>query len=266
MTFSAGTKIGAYEILGLLGKGGMGEVYRARDTNLKRDVAIKVLPEAFVRDGERVSRLKREAELLAAVNDVHIATIYHIELTGESPLLILEMVAGETLADRLGRGPVPFRESIAIAKQIAEALEAAHDKGIIHRDLKPANIKITPSAVVKVLDFGLAKVTNSDWSAVDPSALPTADGATTNEGIIAGTAGYMSPEQVRGKALDKRTDIWSFGCVLYEMLTGRQPFAAATMSDTFAAVLNRDPNWEVVPLVLRRLVQRCLEKDSSRRA
>jgi serine/threonine protein kinase/WD40 repeat protein len=263
MALNAGMKVGAYEVIELLGKGGMGEVYRARDTHLKRDVAIKVLPEAFTKDTERVARLQREAQLLASLNDVHIAAIYHIEYAGASPLLILELVEGETLAERLTRGPLTLGESFRIASQIASALEAAHDKGIIHRDLKPANIKITPSGVVKVLDFGLAKVTSADGPSVDLSEMPTA--ATTRENVIVGTVGYMSPEQVRGKPLDKRTDIWSFGCVLYEMLTAQQPFAGPTVSDALAAVLSRDPNWQLVPAALHPILQRCLEKDSERR-
>jgi Tol biopolymer transport system component/predicted Ser/Thr protein kinase len=265
MAFSTGTKVGSYEILGLLGKGGMGEVYRARDNKLKREVAIKVLPDTFTRDDERVSRLQHEAQVLASLNDIHIATIYHIEHIDASPLLILELVEGETLAERIAKGPLPAMECLSIAKQIAEALEAAHDKGIIHRDLKPANIKITPSGVVKVLDFGLAKVTTADISAIGLSDLPTSSGLNTSEGVIVGTASYMSPEQVRGKTLDKRTDIWSFGCILYEMFTGQQPFHAATVSDVLAAVLNRDPVWDALPNSIRRTVQRCLEKDSSRR-
>src|SRR5262245_447401 len=208
MALKAGMKLGTYEVIELLGKGGMGEVYRARDTNLKREVAIKVLPEAFAKDTERVVRLQREAQLLASLNDVHIAAIYHIEYAGASPLLILELVEGETLADRIARGPLTLDESLRITSQIAKALEAAHDKGIIHRDLKPANIKITPSGLVKVLDFGLAKVTSPDVSAIDLSELPTSGAATTRENVIVGTVGYMSPEQVRGIPLDKRTDIW----------------------------------------------------------
>jgi Tol biopolymer transport system component len=264
MGLNAGVRVGAYEVIELLGKGGMGEVYRARDTNLKRDVAIKVLPEVFTKDSERVARLHREAQVLASLNDVHIAAIYHIEYAGPSPLLILELVPGETLAERLARGPLKLEESCRIASQIAEALEAAHDKGIIHRDLKPANIKITPSGLVKVLDFGLAKVASAEDSAVDLSELPTA-AASTRENVIVGTVGYMSPEQVRGRPLDKRTDIWSFGCVVYEMLTGQQPFGGPTVSDALAAVLNRDPNWQLVPEAVRPVLQRCLEKDSNRR-
>ena len=265
MALNAGMKLGAYEVIELLGKGGMGEVYRARDTNLKRDVAIKVLPETFAKDTERVARLQREAQVLASLNDVHIAAIYHIEYAGASPLLILELVPGETLADRMARGPLTLDETFRIASQIAKALEAAHDKGIIHRDLKPANIKITPSGVVKVLDFGLAKVTSPDGPAIDFSELPTAGVATTHENVIVGTVGYMSPEQVRGRPLDKRTDIWSFGCVLYEMLTGQQSFGGPTLSDALAAVLSRDPKWQIVPEAMRPVLQRCLEKDSSRR-
>src|SRR5437773_2507994 len=201
MTFTAGTKVGTYEILGPLGAGGMGEVYRARDTKLKREVAIKVLPDEFSRDAERIARFQREAEVLASLNHPHIAAIHHLEEFGESQLLILELVEGETMADRISRGPIPVDESLTIAKQIAEALEAAHERGVIHRDLKPANIKLTDEGKVKVLDFGLAKAFAAETADVRRSNSPTFSMAATNAGVILGTAAYMSPEQARGRSV-----------------------------------------------------------------
>src|SRR6201987_5942304 len=225
MTLTAKTKLGSYEIIGEIGAGGMGEVYKAHDSKLGRNVAIKVLPEAFAHDPERLSRFQREAKMLAALNHSNIATIYGLEQSNGTSYLVTELVSGETLADRVKRdGAVPIEEALKIAVQIAEALEAAHEKGIIHRDLKPANVKVTPEGKVKVLDFGLAKAFAGDGASEDPSNSPTLSMAATMHGVILGTAAYMSPEQARGKEVDKRTDIWAFGCVLYEMLTGKPAF------------------------------------------
>ena len=228
-----GRQLGPYAIHARLGAGGMGEVYRARDTKLGREVAIKILPRLFTTDPERRARFDREARLLASLNHPHIGAIYGVEEMDGTPALILELVDGDTLADRLARGPIAISEALNIARQIADALEAAHEKGIIHRDLKPANIKITPDGVVKVLDFGLAKAASGDASGPDLTQSPDTIGGT-RDGAIRGTAAYMSPEQARGKPVDKRTDLWAFGCVLYEMLTGRPAFASDTISDTIA--------------------------------
>jgi eukaryotic-like serine/threonine-protein kinase len=247
----------------------MGEVYRARDTRLGRDVAIKVLPAALASDPDRLARFDREARLLATLNHPHIATIHGIEHSDDVRALVLELVEGPTLADLIARGPIPVGEALRLAGQIADALDAAHAKGIIHRDLKPANIKVTVEGQVKVLDFGLAKALAADGSGGDLSQLPTVTTAGTLAGVILGTAAYMSPEQARGHPLDKRTDIWAFGCVVYEMVTGRRPFTGATLSDTMAAILEREPDWSVLPLSLppgaTRLLRRCLEKDLKRR-
>jgi eukaryotic-like serine/threonine-protein kinase len=225
MALSTGTQLGSYEVLAPIGSGGMGEVYQAHDTKLGRDVAIKVLPEAFAHDPERLSRFQREAKMLAALNHPNIAAIYGLEQSNGTSYLVMELVAGETLAERIKReGALPVEEALEICKQIAEALEAAHEKGIIHRDLKPANVKVTPEGKVKVLDFGLAKAFAGDAANDDPSNSPTLSMAATMHGVILGTAAYMSPEQARGKAVDKRTDIWAFGCVLYELLCGHQVF------------------------------------------
>ena len=263
-----GRQVGSHRILSLLGQGGMGEVYRARDTKLGRDVAIKVVAGAFLSDPGRLARFEREARVLATLNHPHVGAIYGLEETDGIRGLVLELVEGATLAERLESGPLPIQEALTVARQIADALEAAHDKGIIHRDLKPANIKTTPDGNVKVLDFGLAKVLAAEGSERDPSPLPIA-AEGTREGVIAGTAAYMSPEQARGKAVDKRTDIWAFGAVLYEMLTGRPAFRGETTSDTIAAVLEREPDWSALPAPtpagLRRLLLRCLEKDSKHR-
>ena len=262
-----GSRFGAYEILSPLGAGAMGEVFRARDIRLQRDVAIKVLPESFTRDADRVGRFEREARLLAALNCRNIAAIYGLEEADGARALVLELVEGETLAERLARRAPSLVEAIAIASQIAEGLDAAHEKGIVHRDLKPANIKITPDSTVKVLDFGLAKGAD-EAPAITATTLPTAYGGT-HAGVILGTAPYMSPEQARGLAVDKRTDIWAFGCVLYEMLTGRTPFGGATMSDVIAAILGSEPNWSALPPAtppaVTRLLRRLLEKDLKRR-
>ena len=261
-------QIGIYELGPLLGSGGMGEVYRARDTKLGREVAIKILPAHFVSDPDRRARLEREARLLAKLNHPHIGAIYGLDDSGSVLALVLELIEGDTLADRVARGPVPLNEAIAIGRQIADALYAAHDKGIVHRDLKPANIKLTSEGIVKVLDFGIAKATTAAGAEPDAAVL-TMTSDQTHPGLIVGTAAYMSPEQARGKPVDKGTDIWAFGCVLYEMLSGRRPFAGETTSDTIAAILEREPELaglpDGTPATLRTLVRRCLEKDPKRR-
>ena len=264
-----GQQLGTYKVLSLLGAGGMGEVYRARDTKLGRDIAIKVLPSRFTADRDRLARFEREARILATLNHPHIGAIYGFETAGSVCALVLELVEGPTLANRLTRGPIPPNEALRMARQIAEALDAAHEKGIVHRDLKPANVVITGNGLVKVLDFGLAKAVTGDASAPDLSQSPTLTLGGTQDGVILGTAAYMSPEQARGLTVDKRTDIWAFGCVLYEMLTGRGPFLGPTVTDTLAAILEREPAWDALPgatpPVIRRLLQRCLEKDPKRR-
>ena len=242
---ATGFELGAYRILGPLDAGGMGEVYRALDTRLHREVAVKVLPAALSDDPDRVARLEREARLLAALNHPYIATIHGLEITGGRHAIVMEMVDGPTLADRLSSGPLPLDVALELARQIAEALEAAHEKGIIHRDLKPANIKLTAAGTVKVLDFGLAKATLSDEGEV-PVTLTTA-GAGSREGLVAGTPGYMSPEQVSGQRIDARSDVWAFACVLYEMLTGHQTFGGTTISETSAAILESQPDWDRLP-------------------
>ena len=268
MALSSGTRIGVYEIVALVGAGGMGEVYRARDTKLGRDVALKVLLPTLTADAGRVARFGREARLLASLNHQHIGAIYGFEDTGHVPALVLELVEGDTLDTRVRRGPLPVREALGIALQIADALDAAHGATIVHRDLKPSNIKITPDGVVKVLDFGLAKALEVERPATD-LAKSTVTSAGTMEGVILGTAAYMSPEQARGLPVDKRTDIWAFGCVLFEMLTGSPAFARETVTDTIAAVVTGDPQWTSLPAEtpgsIRRLLTRCLEKDSRRR-
>ena len=267
MRLQSGTRIGPYEVVERLGAGGMGEVYRARDAKLQRDVAIKILPDGTL-DADRLARFEREARVLAALNHPNIGAIYGFEQTGEVHGLVLELVEGPTLADRLQSGPIPLGEALRIARDIADALDAAHLKGIVHRDLKPANIKVATSGAVKVLDFGLAKIDERGDPGGDLSHSPTITVAGTRDGVILGTAGYMSPEQARGKPLDKRTDIWSFGCVLYEMLTGRQAFAGETVSDSIAAILGREPEWALLDDTLphvRRLLARCLEKNANER-
>ncbi|PYT53678.1 MAG: hypothetical protein DMG43_08405, partial [Acidobacteria bacterium] len=247
----------------------MGEVYRARDTKLGRDVALKLLPPLFAADADRVERFEREARLLASLNDRHIGAIYGFEDAGTIPALVLELVEGDTLHDRVRRGPLPLSEALAVAQQIAEALDAAHRAGIIHRDLKPSNIKITPDGVVKVLDFGLAKALAAEGSGPDLSKSPTITADGTIAGVILGTAAYMSPEQARGQPVDKRTDIWAFGCVLFEMLTGSAAFARETITDTIVAVVGAEPEWKALPADapggIRRLLTRCLQKDARRR-
>ncbi len=263
-----GHSLGQYRIVDLLGRGGMGEVYRAHDTTLGRDVAIKILPSVFTTDADRRARFDREARVLAALNHAHIGAIYGVQETDGVRALVLELVEGGTLADRIATGALPVQEALPIARQIAEALEAAHEKGVVHRDLKPANVKITPHGVVKVLDFGLAKAT-ADASAPDPTEPPTVTAGSTRDGVILGTAAYMSPEQARGKPLDKRTDIWAFGCVLYEMLAGRPAFQGESATDILAQVIERDPDWSGLPARLpervNELLRRCLEKDPRKR-
>ena len=288
MPLQPGTRLGPYEILSAIGAGGMGEVYRAKDTKLRRDVALKVLPDAVATDPQRLARFQREAQVLASLNHPNIAHIYGVEDSGSTPALIMELVEGPTLGEMIGsrlsafgsgksqrpsgkshdsRG-LPIDEALAIARQIAEALDAAHEQGVIHRDLKPANIKLRPDGVAKVLDFGLAKLAEESNACAVRSTMTTSD-PMTSAGTILGTAAYMSPEQARGKVVDKRTDIWALGCVLFEMLTGRAPFNGETMSDTIAAILSREPDLTTLPastpLGIRRLLKRCLEKDVQRR-
>ena len=266
MSLAPGTRIGPYEIVSIVGAGGMGEVYRATDTKLKRQVAIKILPLSLAEDHDRLMRFQREAEVLASLNHPHIAGIYGLEETDGSQALIMELVEGEDLSAIITRGVMSLTAALPIAKQIAEALDAAHEQGIVHRDLKPANIKVRADGTVKVLDFGLAKVTEpAGGSSLGLSMSPTLSNHATQAGIILGTAAYMSPEQARGQAVDKRTDIWAFGCVLHEMLTGRATFARETLTDTLAAVVERDPDWSALPVEtpasVRRLLKHCLEKD-----
>ncbi len=265
MSLAPGARLGLYEIVAPLGAGGMGEVYRARDTRLGREVALKVLPDALARDAERQARFEREARLLASLNHASVATVHGFEEAEGSRFLVMELVAGETLDQKLARGPLPVEEALSLARQIAEALEAAHAAGIVHRDLKPGNVKISPEGRVKVLDFGLAKAMGSDGGAALVSDSPT----LTRAGAVLGTAAYMSPEQARGLEVDRRADVWAFGCVLYAMLTGRRAFEGETGPVTLAAVLRGEPDWSSlprdVPASIRRLLRRCLEKDPDRR-
>jgi Tol biopolymer transport system component len=269
MTLAAGNRLGPYEVLGSLGAGGMGEVYRAHDTKLKREVAIKVLPEAFARDEERMKRFEREAYVLASLNHPNVAAIYGLEEANGVRALVLELVEGPTLAERIAAGPVPLEETIRIGIQMAQGLEAAHEKAIIHRDLKPANVKLTKDGDVKILDFGLAKALEAESSIVEATSSPTLTRAATHVGVLLGTAAYMSPEQAKGKAADRRADVWAFGVVLYEMLTARRAFAGEDVSDTLACVLTKDPDWSTlpvgVPARLRGLLARCLTKDPKKR-
>jgi len=276
MPLAAGTRFGSFEILSLLGAGGMGEVYRSRDSRLNRDVALKILPDLFANDPDRLARFRREAQMLAALNHPNVAAIHGLEDEKGRHALVLELVEGPTLADRIVHGALPLDEALPIAKQIVDALEAAHEQGIIHRDLKPANIKVRDDGTVKVLDFGLAKAmsrTEQDSSVVRPdvTASPTllSPATMTSAGVILGTAAYMAPEQARGKAVDHRADIWAFGCVLYEMLTGRRAFDGDEVSDTLAGILRGNPEWNALspstPHALRRLLRRCLEKNPRER-
>jgi serine/threonine protein kinase len=272
LPLSPGDRIGPYEIVAPLGSGGMGEVYRARDLKLNREVAIKVLPEVFAQDAARLTRFTREAQTLATLNHPNIAAIYGFEDSKGVQALVLELVEGPTLADRITQGPIPRDEALAIARQVAEALEAAHEQGIIHRDLKPVNIKLRPDGTVKVLDFGLAKAlepTSPTSASVTASPTITTPAMMTGIGMILGTAAYMSPEQAKGRPADKRSDVWAFGCVLYEMLTGKRPFEGEDVSETLAAVLRAEPDWNALPPSLSPsvalLVRRCLERDRRRR-
>jgi len=272
VTLTAGTRIGGYEVVAALGAGGMGEVYRARDTKLNRDVALKILPDAFALDADRIARFKREAQVLASLNHPNIGAIYGFEDGDGVHALVLELVDGPTLADRIAEGPLPPDEALPIAKQLADALEAAHEQGIVHRDLKPANIKVRADGAVKVLDFGLAKLAEpaavAGTSTLTQSPTITTP-AMTMAGVILGTAAYMSPEQAKGRAADKRSDIWAFGCVLYEMLTGTRAFEGDDATDIIAAVLRAEPDWSALPPTvtppLRAIIKRCLEKDRKTR-
>ena len=243
MPLEPGTTLGPYSVTAKIGEGGMGEVYCARDTKLDRDVALRVLPEAFLADPDRLARFEREAKVLASLNHPNIGGIYGLEEAEGVRALVLELVEGPTLADRIAQGPIPVDEALPIARQIAEALEAAHEAGVIHRDLKPANIKVREDGTVKVLDFGLAKAL-SPTPGGNPSQSPTLTAAATQMGVIMGTAAYMSPEQARGRPVDRRADVWAFGCVFYEMVTGRRPFRGRDVSETLARVIDRDPDWD----------------------
>ena len=269
MSLSPGARLGAYNVVSSIGAGGMGEVYRAHDTRLERDVALKILPEAFVADAERLARFKREAHLLASLNHPNIAAIYGLEDAGSAPAIVMELVEGPTLADRIAGQPLAMDDVLAIARQIISALDAAHERGIVHRDLKPANIKLRDDGTVKVLDFGLAKEIDGDAPASDSSMSPTLSIAGTRVGVILGTAAYMAPEQARGRIVDKRADVWAFGCVLFEMLAGRRAFDGGDISEVLAGVIKSDPNWVLLPgetpAAVRRLLERCLQKDPKRR-
>jgi hypothetical protein len=271
MAIGPGSRVGPYEVTALIGEGGMGEVWRAHHRELKRDDALKVLPEAFVADPERLARFRREAQVLASLNHPNIAHVYGFEAADGVQALVMELVEGPTLADRVAVGPIPAGEALRIAKQLAHALEAAHEQGIIHRDLKPANIKVRLDGTVKVLDFGLAKAVARDGASATAATHSATSGGPpmTQAGILLGTAAYMSPEQARGAAVDKRADIWAFGCVLFELLTGRRAFEGATIAETLARVLEREPEWSALATdtapVISRLLHRCLQKDSKRR-
>jgi len=264
-----GKTLGHYRIVEKLGAGGMGEVYRAEDTNLNRHVAIKVLPEAFTKDPERLARFEREAKLLASLNHPNIAAIYGLEEADKKRFLVLELVEGQTLAERLHTGPLPLEDTLETCRQIIEGMEAAHEKGVIHRDLKPANIKITPQGKVKILDFGLAKAFHEEPVAADFSQSPTVTEQMSRPGVILGTAAYMSPEQAKGKPLDKRTDIWAFGCVLYECLTAKRAFQGETITETVASILKSEPDWTLLPIEtpssVRAVLRQCLQKDPNLR-
>ncbi len=268
MPLTLGARLGPYEILAALGAGGMGEVYRARDTKLGRSVAIKVILDEFAADEERIGRFGREAKMLASLNHPRIASLFGMEHVDGQHFLVMELIEGETLADRVRRGPMQVEEALPIAVQIAEALEAAHEKGVVHRDLKPANVKITPDGQVKVLDFGLAKVMENEATSGTAANSPTLSMMATQAGLILGTAAYMSPEQAKGFPADHRSDVFSFGTVLFEMLTGRQPFQGDTAPDVLASVLVRDPDLKSLPPNLNPrlhdLLRRCLEKTPKR--
>ncbi len=269
MALTPGTRLGPFDVVEPIGAGGMGEVYRARDTRLGRDVALKVLPAAFAADVERMARFEREAKVLASFNHPHIASIYGLEESSGIRALVMELAEGPTLGDRIARGAIPVDEALPLAEQMCEGLEYAHEREVVHRDLKPANVKITPEGSVKLLDFGLAKALEGDAAEGDTSSSPTITRMATQAGIILGTAAYMSPEQAKGRAADRRADIWAFGCVLYEMLTGKHAFGGETVSETLAAVMRDDPDWSAlpqeVPPRIRDLVRRCLCKDPRQR-
>jgi len=269
VSLSPGTRLGPYEVAALIGAGGMGEVYRARDTRLNRDVALKVLPEVFSRDGQRMARFEREAKLLASLNHPNIAAIYGLEESGPIRALVMELVEGPTVAERIASGALPLDEALPIARQVADAVEYAHEHNVMHRDLKPANIKVTAEGVVKVLDFGLAKALSEEPTAEDISNSPTLSMAATRQGVILGTASYMSPEQARGKKVDKRTDVWALGCVLYEMLTGKQAFHGEDVTEILAAVVMKEPAFDALPAntppAIQTLLRRCLRKDRRER-
>lgn len=269
MPLDSGTKLGQYEISDPIGAGGMGEVYRARDTRLGREIALKILPESFARDGERTARFEREAKVLASLNHPNVAAIYGFEESSRGLALVMELVEGPTLAAQIAKGPIPVSEALSVAKQIAEGLEYAHERGIVHRDLKPANVKVNPDGGVKILDFGLAKAVQVDSAPADLSTSPTLTHMATQAGVILGTAAYMSPEQAKGKAVDRRADVWSFGCILFEMLTGKQVFAGETVTDVLAAVVRAEPDWTLLPSAtpshVRVLLKRCLQKDPRHR-
>src|SRR5262245_55841792 len=258
MALAPGTRLGAYEILTKLGEGGMGEVYRARDTKLNRDVALKILPDAFAADPERLTRFQREAQVLASLNHPNIAHIYGVE----ERALVMELVEGQS-----PEGPMPFEEAWTFALQIADALQYAHEKGIVHRDLKPANVKVTPDGVVKLLDFGLAKAYQDapDAARVDPANSPTMTLEGTVQGVVLGTAAYMAPEQARGKIVDRRADIWSFGVLFYELLTGKQLFRGEDLTETLASIVKEQPDLRAVPERVRKLLEACLQKDPKKR-
>jgi serine/threonine-protein kinase len=264
-----GQTIAHYRVEEKIGEGGMGEVYLAHDTKLNRDVALKILPQVFALDSQRMARFEREAQVLASLNHPHVAQIYGLEDSDDVHALVLELVEGETLAERLEKGPIPVEEALKIAIQITEGLEAAHEQGIIHRDLKPANIKITPDETVKILDFGLAKAMEGEAPVSDLSHSPTITHEATQAGVILGTAAYMSPEQARGKQVDKRSDVWAFGCVLFEMLTGRKAFAGDNITDVIASIVKEEPDWELLPTSIswriRELLSRCIQKDPHER-
>ena len=261
-----GKTLSHYKVLEKIGQGGMGEVYRAEDTNLSREVAIKVLPEQFTQDPQRLARFEREAKLLASLNHPNIAAIYGFEEADDVRFLAMELVPGETLAERVAKGPVPVEEALEVCRQIAEGVEAAHEKGVIHRDLKPANVKVTPEGKVKILDFGLAKAFEAEVPVTDISQSPTLTEEMTRAGVILGTAAYMSPEQAKGEAVDKRADIFAFGCVLYELLTGKRTFSGKTITETLGAIIHKEPDWKALPNTtpwrIQELLRRCLTKDA----
>src|SRR5262245_61509828 len=270
MTLSPSMRLGVYEVIAQIGVGGMGQVFRAHDTRLNRDVALKILSDAVASDPDRLARFTREAQTLASLNHPHIAQIHGLEESGAVPALVMELVEGEDLSQRIARGAIALADALPMARQIADALEAAHEQGIIHRDLKPANIQVREDGTVKVLDFGLAKAFDPSRSTgSDPMNSPTISLHATHAGVILGTAAYMSPEQTKGHAVDRRADLWAFGAVLYEMLTGRRAFAGDDVSEILAHVVTEEPDWNALPArtpaPIHRLLRRCLEKDRKRR-